>query len=107
MKEINGQRMYDTGEVAEMLGVLKTTVARLRRIGLRSVRIGHTTYTSEGVLRQYLDGEIDIAGNRRRLAERQAQERAEREASGQKRQGRGRPAKPMAQPGGEGTEQEA
>ncbi len=85
MKEINGQKMYDTDEVARMLGVRKNTIARLRQIGLRSVRIGHSTYTSEEVLRAYLNGEIDIAGNRRRLAEQQAREKAEREARGEQR----------------------
>lgn len=58
MIEINGLKMYDSDELAELLGVKKSRVYQLRRRGLiRSVYLdGKKLYTSEQSVMDYLNG---------------------------------------------------
>lgn len=57
MKEINGIKLYDTSEVAELFNVTASTIANIRRKGLLpAVRVGKMLYTSEQSIKDYLNG---------------------------------------------------
>lgn len=57
MKIINGIKMFNTKEVADMLDVSEHTISKLRREGLiRSITLGKGSYTSEQSLTDYLNG---------------------------------------------------
>ena len=57
MIEINGIKMYDSEEVTALFNVTRPTLQRLRRDGLiTSVNIGRKKYTSEEMIRDYLNG---------------------------------------------------
>lgn len=57
MIEINGLKMYDTDDLAELLGITKSGVYNIRRRGLiRSVSLGGKLYTSEKVVMDFLNG---------------------------------------------------
>ncbi|MCD8295358.1 MAG: helix-turn-helix domain-containing protein [Clostridia bacterium] len=60
MKEINGLKLYDTREVADLFNITPISVTKMRAKGvIRSVRIGRRKYTSEESIRDYLNGLIE------------------------------------------------
>lgn len=57
MRIVNGIKMFNSKEVAELLGVTERTLSKLRKERLlRSVTLGRKSYTSEQSLTDYLNG---------------------------------------------------
>lgn len=59
MLVIDGIKLYDRKELAQMLGVGITTIGNYHKRGeLRKVTIGRRLYSSEDALRDFLNGRI-------------------------------------------------
>lgn len=61
MKEINGTKLYDINEIAELLGISKRTVQKylLEEKTLKGCKLANHWYISEENLQKYLQGETD------------------------------------------------
>ena len=71
MKVVNGIKLFDSGELMELLGVTYRTLSIMRKKGvLPYTRIGRACYTSEDSLADYLSGKTtEIAKRRKAEAE--------------------------------------